>query len=55
MKTQEIPRDEWPAFLDSFTSRYKEWLTDLEVFGSLRFGLELGRIRNSLNHIVLWG
>ena len=34
MKTQEIPRAEWPAFLDSFTSRYKEWLIDLEVFGT---------------------
>jgi hypothetical protein len=34
MKTQEIPRNEWPAFLDSFTRRYEGWLADLEVFGS---------------------
>jgi hypothetical protein len=37
MKTQEIPRNEWPAFLDSFTRRYEGWLADLEVFG-----LEIG-------------
>jgi hypothetical protein len=34
MKTQEIPRNDWPAFFDSFTRRYKGWLADLEVFGS---------------------
>jgi hypothetical protein len=34
MKTQEIPRSEWPAFFDSFTRRYEGWLADLEVFGS---------------------
>lgn len=34
MKTQEIPRNEWPAFLDGFSRRYVGWLADLEVFGS---------------------
>lgn len=34
MKTQEIPRNEWPAFMDSFTRRYEGWLADVEVFGS---------------------
>jgi len=33
MKTQEIPRNEWPTFLDSFTRRYTGWLADLEIFG----------------------
>ncbi len=34
MKTQEVPRNEWPAFMDSFTRRYEGWLADVEVFGS---------------------
>lgn len=34
MKTQEIPRNEWPAFLDRFTHRYEGWLAELEIFGS---------------------
>jgi len=34
MKTQEIPRKEWPAFFDGFTRRYEGWLADLEVFGT---------------------
>jgi hypothetical protein len=34
MKTQEIPRNEWPAFFDNFTRRYAGWLADIEVFGS---------------------
>lgn len=34
MRTQEIPRKEWPAFFDSFTRRYEGWLADVEVFGS---------------------
>ena len=33
MKTQEIPRSEWPAFMDSFARRYNGWLADVEVFG----------------------
>ena len=33
MRTQEIPRNEWPAFMDSFTRRYEGWLADLEIFG----------------------
>ena len=34
MKTQEIPRNEWPVFMDSFSRRYEGWLADVEVFGS---------------------
>lgn len=37
MRTQEIPRSEWPAFLDTFTHRYEGWLADVEIFG-----LEIG-------------
>jgi hypothetical protein len=37
MRTQEIPRNEWPVFLDNFTRRYEGWLADVEVFG-----LEIG-------------
>lgn len=34
MKTQEIPRNEWPAFLDGFTNQYQGWIADLEIFGT---------------------
>ena len=37
MRTQEIPRNEWPVFLDGFTHRYEGWLADVEIFG-----LEIG-------------
>jgi uncharacterized protein DUF5335 len=32
MPTQEIPRDEWPSFLDRFTQQHEGWLASLEVF-----------------------
>ena len=47
MKTQEIPRNEWPTFLDSFTRRYKGWLADLEIFGT---GLPLEGITAELGN-----
>ena len=31
MQTKQIPRSEWPAFLNSFSSRYQGWLVNLEV------------------------
>jgi len=34
MKTQEISRNEWPGFFDSFTRRYEGWLADVEIFGA---------------------
>ena len=40
MRTQEIPRSEWPAFLDTFTHRYEGWLADVEIFG-LEIGSQL--------------
>ena len=33
MPTQEIPRDEWKTFLDSFSRQHEGWLATLEVFG----------------------
>jgi hypothetical protein len=33
MQTREIPRSEWPAFLNSFSSRHQGWVVDVEVFG----------------------
>jgi len=31
MATQEIPRDEWLTFLDSFSREHQGWLVDLEI------------------------
>ena len=33
MQTREIPRTEWPAFLNSFSSRHEGWVVNVEVFG----------------------
>ena len=30
----EIPRPEWPKFLDDFSRKYKEWLTTVEQHGA---------------------
>jgi uncharacterized protein DUF5335 len=32
MPTQEIPREEWRAFLDRFSRQHEGWLATLEVF-----------------------
>jgi hypothetical protein len=32
MPTQEIPRDEWPTFFETFTRQHEGWLASLEVF-----------------------
>jgi hypothetical protein len=34
MPTQEIPRNEWKTFLDSFSQRHEGWLSTLEVLGA---------------------
>jgi hypothetical protein len=34
MGTQEIPRDEWKTFFDSFSRQHEGWLATLEVLGS---------------------
>ena len=31
MATQEIPREQWPEFLDSFSRQHAGWLVTLEV------------------------
>jgi hypothetical protein len=33
MRTQEIPRNEWPEFFNSFTRRHEGWRVTLELFG----------------------
>jgi hypothetical protein len=34
MPTQEIPRDQWKTFLDSFSRQHEGWLATLEVLGT---------------------
>jgi hypothetical protein len=34
MSTQEIPRDQWKNFLDSFSRQHEGWLATLEVLGA---------------------
>src|SRR5213083_524812 len=33
MPTQEIPREEWNSFFDSFSRQHEGWLATLEVLG----------------------
>ncbi len=34
MPTQEIPRQEWNKFFDSFSRQHQGWLATLEIFGA---------------------
>ena len=34
MKTNEIPKNEWPKFFDNFSSKHRDWLVTLEIFGN---------------------
>jgi hypothetical protein len=34
MPTQEIPRNEWKTFLDSFSQQHEGWLSTLEILGA---------------------
>jgi hypothetical protein len=34
MPTQEIPRDEWATFLDTFSRQHEGWLSTLEILGT---------------------
>jgi hypothetical protein len=34
MPTQEIPRDEWTTFLDTFSRQHEGWLSTLEILGT---------------------
>jgi hypothetical protein len=34
MTTQEIPRDEWTTFLDTFSRQHEGWLATVEVLGA---------------------
>jgi len=33
MKTNEIPKNEWPKFFDNFSSKHQGWSVTLEIFG----------------------
>ena len=33
MITQQIPKDEWPAFFNSFSRRHEGWLVNLQILG----------------------
>src|SRR6185369_14845043 len=34
MKTNEIPKNEWPKFFDNFSSKHLGWSVTLEIFGT---------------------
>lgn len=34
MKTIEIPKEDWPKFLDNFSRKHQDWLVTLEIFGT---------------------
>lgn len=34
MQTRQIPKSEWPSFLDRFSRQYQGWLVNLEVFSA---------------------
>ena len=44
MPTQEIPRDEWTTFLDTFSRQHEGWLSTLEILGT-----DIGAQREVLN------
>lgn len=33
MQTRQIPKSEWPAFLDGFSRQHEGWPVKLEIFG----------------------
>lgn len=34
MQTRQIPKSEWPAFLDRFSRQHEGWLVKLEIFNA---------------------
>ena len=40
MQTRQIPKSEWPAFLDRFSRQYEGWLVNLEIFNP-EFGAQV--------------
>ena len=34
MKTKEIPKNEWPKFLDNFSRKHEGWSVTVEIFGA---------------------
>lgn len=40
MQTRQIPKSEWPGFLDRFSRQYEGWLVNLEIFNP-EFGAQV--------------
>ena len=40
MQTKQIPKSEWPAFLDRFSRQYEGWLVKLEILNP-EFGAQV--------------
>ena len=40
MQTKQIPKSEWPAFLDQFSRQHEGWLVKLEIFNP-EFGAQV--------------
>jgi uncharacterized protein DUF5335 len=34
MQTKQIPKSDWPQFLDNFSREHEGWVVNLEIFGS---------------------
>lgn len=34
MKTKEIPKNQWPKFLDNFSRKHEGWSVTFEIFGT---------------------
>jgi hypothetical protein len=40
MQTKQIPKSEWPSFLNRFSRQYEGWLVNLEIFNP-EFGAQV--------------
>jgi uncharacterized protein DUF5335 len=59
MRTKQIPKSEWPAFLDSFSREHEGWLMKLEILGSeigaqvMETGLSLEGVTDERDTVVI--
>ena len=51
MKTEEIPKNEWPKFLDNFSRKHAGWTVTLEILGT-ELGAQVEERELSLAGIV---
>ena len=51
MRTKEIPKDEWPKFIDNFSRKHEGWLVTLEMIGA-EFGAQVQERELTLQGIV---